>query len=191
MVNLKLYHLLSEMNWKGKEMKIAREILSFCLLTLCLVSLLSCAKKADKEEAIDELIIEPLVGIGPVRFGMSKDEVIKHFGQPDKILADGTKLNYVSSKGLSFTVDSGLSLQEISCWSEGMLPFGVKTFAGRTKEGIGIGATQEQIVAAYGRSDRTSTGSKGVIQNLHYDKLQVRFSLQEGKLISMVLRAPK
>ncbi|GAF73281.1 unnamed protein product, partial [marine sediment metagenome] len=101
------------------------------------------------------------------------------------------KLNYVSSRGLSFTVDAELGVQEISCWSEGMLPSHITTFAGRTKKGVGIGATREQITAAYGQPNRTSTGSKGVIQNLHYDKLSAKFSLKEDKLISMILRAPK
>lgn len=179
------------MSSKGEKTKTEKEILLLSLLMVSLLALVGCAKKVDEDESRDKLIIEPLVSIGPVRFGSSKDEIIEHFGQPDKVMAKGTKLNYVSSKGLSFTLDSELGLQEISCWSEGMLPFGVKTFAGRTTEGIGTGATQEQIVAAYGQADRTSTGSKGVIQNLHYDKLQVRFSVEEGKLISMVLRAPK
>ena len=172
-------------------MRNKREILLFGLGTLCIVTLISCNEKADEEALVDELIIEPLVGIGPVKFGMSKEEVTKYFGQPDKVLADGTKLNYVSSRGLSFTVDSELGLQEIGCWSEGMLPSRVTTFAGRTKEGIEIGATQEQIVAAYGQPERTSTDSKGVIQNLHYDGLQARFSLKEAKLMSMTLKAPK
>ncbi len=172
-------------------MKTGSKVLLFSLLALCLVALVSCAKKADKDESVDKLIIEPLVGIGPVRFGMSKDEITKHFGLPDKILGEGTKLNYVASRGLSFTVPAELGLQEISCWSEGMLPSGVTTFAGRTKEGIAIGATREEIIAAYGQPDRTSTDSKGVIQNLHYDKLRARFSLLEGKLRSMIMEAPK
>ena len=172
-------------------MKNRREILLFGLGMLCIVALISCSKKADEEALVDELIIEPLVGIGPVKFGMSKEEVIKHFGPPDKVFADSTKLNYVSSKGLSFTIDSELGMQEIGCWSEGMLPSRVTTFAGRTKEGIGIGASEEEIVAAYGQPDRTSTGSKNVIQNLHYDKLSAKFSLKEDKLMSMTLEAPK
>jgi len=131
------------------------------------------------------------VGIGPVKFGASKEEVTKYFGPPDKVFADGTKLNYVSSRGLSFTVDPELGLQEIGCWSEGMLPSRVTTFAGRTKEGIGIGASEEEIAAAYGRPDRTSTGSKGVINNLHYDKLSAKFSLKEDKLMTMTLEAPR
>jgi hypothetical protein len=172
-------------------MKNKRKILLLGIGMLCLANLISCNEKADEEASADELIIEPLVGIGPVNFGTSKEEVIKHFGQPDRVSADGTKLNYVASRGLSFTVDSELGLREIGCWSEGMLPSRVTTFAGKTKEGIGIGASEEEIVAAYGQPDRTSTGSKGVIQNLHYDELQARFSLQEGKLMSMTLEAPK
>jgi hypothetical protein len=173
-------------------MKKKREISLLGIGMFCLVTLIiSCSEKVDEEASVGELIIEPLVGIGPVKFGMSKEEVIKHFGPPDKVLADGTKLNYVSSKGLSFTVDSELGLQEIGCWSEGMLPSGVTTFAGKTKEGIGIGASKEEIVAAYGQPDRTSTSLNGVIQNLHYDKISARFSLKEGKLMSMTLEAPK
>ncbi len=176
-------------------MKTGKEILLLSLLMVSLLALVSCAKKVDEDESREEIIIEALVGIGPVRFGMSKDQVIEHFGRPDKVMAEGTKLNYVSSKGLGFTVDSELGLQMIQCWSDNWpteLPFAVTTFTGRTKEGIGIGATQEEIVAAYGQPDRTGTDSnKGVIQNLDYDKLRTRFSLLEGKLRLMILEAPK
>jgi len=172
-------------------MKTEKEILLLSLLMVSLLTLVGCGKKVDEDESRDELIIEALVGIGPVRFGMSKGKIIEHFGQPDKVMTKGTKLNYVSSRGLSFTVDAELGVQEISCWSEGMLPSHITTFAGRTKEGVGIGSTREQITAAYGQPDRTSTGSKGIIQNLHYDKLSAKFSLKEDKLISMILRAPK
>lgn len=176
-------------------MKTVKEILLLSLLMVSLLALVSCAKKVDEDESRDELIIEPLVGIGPVRFGMSKDRIIEHFGQPDKVMAEGTKLNYVSSKGLGFTVDSELGLQMIQCWSDNWpteLPFAVTTFTGRTKEGIGIGATQEEIVAAYGQPDRIGTDSnKGVIQNLGYDKLRIKLSIWQDKLISMTLEAPK
>ena len=176
-------------------MKTEKEILLLSLLMVSLLALVSCAKKVDEDESRDEIIIEPLVGIGPVRFGMSKDQVIEHFGRPDKVMAEGTKLSYVASKGLGFTVDSELGLQMIQCWSDNWptkLPFAVTTFVGRTKEGIGIGATQEEIVAAYGQPDRTGTDSyKGVIQGLDYDKLRIKFSLWQDKLISMTLEAPK
>ena len=132
-------------------MKTIREILLLSLLMVPLVVLTGCGKKTTEEELPDEFTIEPLVGIGPVKFGMSKDEVIEHFGQPDRI-AEGkvTSLSYVPSRGLSFVVDNELGMNEIGCWSDGMLPSRITTFSGRTKEGIGIGATQEEIVAAYG-----------------------------------------
>ncbi len=162
------------------------------MLTVPLVVLTGCRKKTTEEELPDELTIEPLVGIGPVRFGMSKDEVMEHFGQPDRIFEGKvTKLNYVPSRGLSFVVDTELGMNEIGCWSDGMLPSRITTFSGRTKEGIGIGATQEEIVAAYGQPDRTSTRSGVPFESLHYDKLQAKFTLNEGRLMSMILNAPK
>lgn len=173
-------------------MKSGREVLLSGLLAFLLAGLPGCGKQTAEEESPEKLVIEPLVGIGPVRFGMSKDEVIEHFGRPDKIFEGQlTKLHYVPSRGLNFSIDAELGLQEIGCWSEGMLPSRVTTFAGSTKEGIGIGASQEEIVAAYGEPDRTSTDATGAIETLHYDKLSTRFSLEEGRTISIVLKAPK
>ena len=175
-------------------MKTEKEILLLSLLMVSLLALVSCAKKADKDELSDKLIIEALVGIGPVRFGSSKDEIIEHFGRPDKVMAEGTELNYVSSRGLGFTVDAELGMQKINCWSDNWpteLPFDVTTFTGRTKEGIGMGATREQIVAAYGQPDRTGTDAKGYFENLHYDKLRIKFSLWQDKQTSMILEVPK
>lgn len=169
-----------------------REILSLFLVVLFLAALAGCGKKAAEEEPTEELVIEALVGIGPVKFGASQTEVIEYFGEPDRT-SEGkvTKLVYVPSRGLNFVFDAELGLQEIGCWSEGMLPSGVTTFSGRTKKGIRIGATRDEIVAAYGQPDRTSTDSKGVIESLHYDKLSARFSIKDGKLMSMVMEAPK
>ncbi len=178
-------------------MKNVREILLLSSLTVTLAALVSCGKKADEEEATDGLIVEPLVGIGAVQFGMSKDEIIEHIGQPEKIHTQtgGMKLNYVASKGLGFTVDSELGLQKIQCWSDTWpekLPFAVTTFTGRTEEGIGIGSTREQIISAYGQPDRTGTdANKGVIEGLDYDKLRINFSIWQDKVISMTLEAPK
>jgi hypothetical protein len=178
-------------------MKDVREILLLSLLTVTLLTLVSCGKKADEDEAREELIIEPVVGIGEVQFGMSKDEIIEHFGQPDKVHTQkkGTKLNYVASKGLGFEVDTELGLQKIQCWSESwptQLPFVVTTCSGITKEGIGIGSTKEEIVAAYGQPDRTSTDSnKGVIEGLDYDELRINFAVWQDMLISITLEAPK
>jgi len=85
-------------------------------------------------------------------------------------------------------------MQTIKCWSDNWpkkLLFAVTTFAGRTKEGIGMGANREEIITAYGQPDRTSSGSKGDSEDLHYDKLRTKFTLVRGKLAAMILEAPK
>ena len=77
-------------------MRNAREFLLLGSLALCLAALPGCGKKVAQEELPDMLVIEPLVGIGPVKFGMSRAEVIEHFRQPDKIFEGPlTKLHYV------------------------------------------------------------------------------------------------
>lgn len=173
-------------------MKTERKILLVSVMTLSLLTLAGCGKQADEDGLPDSLTIEPLVGIGPVRFGSTKDEIIAHFGQPDS--SSETGLNYVSSRGLSFTIDAELGMRQIKCWSDSWptrLPFRVTAFAGSTKEGIGMGASREQILAAYGQPDRTGTDAKGVFENLHYDKLGIKFSLWQDRLASMVLEAAR
>ncbi len=169
------------------------------LLLLFGLALAGCTRKAQDQSVQDEktreepqtaaLTVEPLVGIGPLRFGASKDEVVRHFGPPDR-QASETDLSYVGSRGLAFTVDPLRGLQKIKCWSNRVpTPFAVTTFGGTTKEGIGMGATRERIVAAYGQPDKTD--AKGDIENLSYDRLRAKFTLQQGTVCSIILEAPK
>src|SRR4030042_1256642 len=171
-------------------METSKRILLFGLSALLVAALAGCGKKVHEEPQGGAPIIEALVGIGPVRFGMSKDEVVRYFGSPDR--TSGTDLNYVASKGLAFTVDDQLGLQKIKCWSDRSatkLPFAVTTFAGMTKEGIGMGATRERIVAAYGPPSKTD--STGGFENLYSANLGAKFTLLQGALASMILEAPK
>ncbi|MCL5278956.1 MAG: hypothetical protein M1376_03500 [Planctomycetes bacterium] len=161
------------------------------LVVLGSVALLSCAKKVPEEPRSGILTIEPLVGVGPVRFGASKEEIVRSFGLPDHEASE-TDLNYVASKGLAFEMRPQGGLQKIKCWSTDSsrkLPFAVTTFSGTTKEGIGMGATRERIVAAYGPPDKTD--AKGDVENLYYDTLKAKFTLRQGALASIVLDAPE
>jgi hypothetical protein len=159
------------------------------------VALTGCPKKGRDQQAQEEppaaaLTIEPLVGIGPVRFGASKEEIVRFFGPPDRQAAE-TDLNYVASKGLAFEMSPQGGLEKIKCWSDRIppTPFAVTTFAGATKEGIGMGAARERIVAAYGEPEKTD--AKGDIENLSYDKLRTKFTLRQGAVTYILLEAPK
>ena len=142
-----------------------------------------------KEEShvttVETLVIEPGVGIGPIKFGASKEEVIKNFSQPDKIEGNGAGLNYISSKGLSFLVHPSGGVRVIDCWSkEYPFPFvKISHFAGKTKEGIAMGATREQIVAAYGEPDEVTNQDPMIM--LHYIKLRTNFMIWQNKLVNI------
>jgi hypothetical protein len=139
----------------------------------------------------DKLLVVPLVGVGPVRFGMSKNQVIECFGEPDKMEAGGMMIQYVKSKGISLMLDPTRGVRAIDCWSTDYpqpLP-GMTTFAGKTKEGIAMGAGREQIVAAYGEPDRTIP--RGALETLLYNKLGAQFMFAENKLVNMRIRAAR
>ena len=136
--------------------------------------------------------IVPLVGVGSVTFGMTKEQVIEEMGEPDKTEAGGVALFYPQSYGLSLVLEYRGGVQEIHCWSDQhpMKPpdMGLKTYPGKTAEGIGMGSSRDDIVAAFGQPD--STTSKGPIETLAYDNLKASFELVEDKLARVRLRAP-
>lgn len=137
------------------------------------------------------LQVIPLVGVWPVKFGMSEEDVIKHFGPPDKMEGRGIRLYYLASKGLSLLLDPRRGVWAIDCWSKQYpdAPPDLSTFAGKTKEGVAMGAGRKQIVAAYGEPDRTA--SKASLDTLYYDKLRIQFTLMQDSLVSIKLRASR
>lgn len=179
-------------------MRTAENAMAVLATAFILMSFPGCAEKEDENRPPVSMTVEPLAGIGDVKFGDSKDVIISTFGEPDEIQGQGHELNYVASKGMSFTLDSSLGLQRIKLWSDNwpqQLRFKVSTFTGKTKDDVGMGASREQIVAAYGQPDRTSTSDspalKDIIENLHYDKLGAKFTLAHGKLAAIILEAGK
>lgn len=134
------------------------------------------------------LAIVPLQGLGPVAFGMSENEVIALLGQPDRT-EGGIGLFYLKSRGVSLLLHPRRGVSEISCWSKKYPGPGtpeMTTFTGKTKEGIGMGASREQVVAAYGEPDRTD--SKDPLEILYYGKLGTQFWLAQNNLVSIKMR---
>jgi len=138
----------------------------------------------------DRLQVVPLVGLGPITFGMSKDQIIGLLGEPDKIEAGGMMLQYFKTIGVVMLIDPVKGLRAIDILSKQFpqAPPELITFPGKTKEGIAMGANREQIVAAYGEPDSTSV--RGVFEILHYDKLATQFLLVENELVNIKIRAP-
>jgi hypothetical protein len=133
------------------------------------------------DEEAAKLTIVPGVGVGKVKFGMSRDEIVAVLGEPDSTL-HGAYLNYAS-----------LGLQVILVGREpdklGMIianpddagSLNRHDFRGKTAEGIGIGSSQPDLAEAYGMPpsfrDRVAT----------YEKLGISFSFTNEKISQITM----
>ena len=105
----------------------------------------------------EKLLLTVGEGIGPVKFGMSKEQVAKMFGEPE-VRREPTRHSfqngqvieteqwYYNSQGfsVSFRTPGGLSF--VDCRPAGFMQ---RAFQGRTREGIGLGSSAEDVRRAY------------------------------------------
>jgi hypothetical protein len=162
------------------------------------------------DPALAAPIVMPRVGLGPARFGMTKEEVIKVLGKPDREFVQG-KLTFLSyySRGFELQImpeDHRLhGFYHASCL--GQYGFGVKLreFRGKTDKGIGLGASRADIEKAYGVSSRqyparlkSGVGKDGHKPKVHsdqtqvfYDALGLSFSLINDKVYQIWIDAPR
>ena len=151
----------------------------------------------------DEMQVVPLVGVGPVKFGMSRGQVLEVLGQPERMVG-GVAIYYLTSRGVRVSVDPRRGVRVIECWSaQHPKPFpGMVTFSGKTDKGIGMGASREEIVAAYGEPERVDeeivvvgpegrVSSERLLENLRYSQLGMTFVLTEGHLVKLKVGGPR
>lgn len=172
-------------------------IKSSIILAACLLVMVGCDRKTPSKDGRSTamaggtrppLILVPAVGMGDVRFGMTKGEVIAHLGKPDGMADSGLTLLYLS-KGFTVTVHPQFGVIAFTCSAVAAMPPNgkAKDFQGRTEEGIGIGATEEDIVAAYGDPD--TRDAEGGQTDLHYPERGMRFLLLDDRLQQLTLRS--
>jgi hypothetical protein len=63
----------------------------------------------------------------------------------------------------------------------------VKAFTGRTKEGIGLQSTREDLIKAYGEPS-SSERLRGGTESIGYNSLGITFTLEGGKVYHMIVR---
>jgi hypothetical protein len=130
------------------------------------------------------IAIEPGVGVGKVRAGMSMDEVIAQLGKPD-----GSGSRHLEYRRLGFAVGFGGdgAVNLILCGnSSGVNDSLAKAFTGRTKEGLGLGSRRADIVKAYGEPSRVEKAPAGR-ESLKYSHLGLTFSLLEGQVYHVIV----
>ena len=127
--------------------------------------------------ATTEFLIEPGVGIGDVRFGMTKEQVVEALGLPDKIWdfpESGRVMLAYRPRGLEMTIQEDDGVVEFECSAECFNP-GSRPFAGHTAKGIGIGSTRDTVLAAYGQPDQGHADSF----RIRYDSLEMAFGIHQ------------
>ena len=141
-----------------------------------------------------DLLIRPRVGIGDLRFGMTVEEMKELLGEPfDMPKTVGLNLsddNYVYPElGIMVLVNDNV-VNIIYCITHVMdntSSVVVKPCIFRTAEGIGIGSTKSEILAAYGEPDRIAGGNQ-----LYYKELEMLFALEfEDEVTEIMMQKRK
>lgn len=138
-------------------------------------------------------------GIGPAKFGMKVDEVVKLFGEPDwrreipnpvagipsnkpgaRVPTLGTvELDY-HRRGFRVMVNGHYGLHAIHCDGSGD-----NAFRSGTKEGISLGASWEDVIKVYGKPD----AQLGLFHTF-YPKLGYEFEFRDKKLVAIQVSLP-
>jgi hypothetical protein len=150
------------------------------------VLLAGCSEKTDSNQAIatGPVLIEPRVCVGKVRAGMSLQEIQKELGPAQR---RGNALEY-SSFGFAVMFDSNGTVNAVMCGDVTGIngPF-VTGFKGRTKEGIGMRSTRDEVVNAYGQPTVSETFPRG-LESMQYPVLGVTFTLEGGQVHHLIVR---
>lgn len=141
-------------------------------------------RAAPSQQEAATLTIVPKVGIGEVRFGMSREQIAAILGEPETTL-HGSYLCY-PSKGLQLVLvgREPNKLGMIIANPADASSLVRNEFPGQTDKGIRIGSTEKQVIEAYGEPDRRDTINQAVnkAEEIGYKNLLIGFSLRDGKV---------
>jgi hypothetical protein len=132
-----------------------------------------------------QIQIEPNVAVGPIRAGMTVPEIITRLGQPERRTANALEYTHL---GFAVMPNANGIVQVVMCGDvTGINGPLVKAFTGRTKEGIGLTSTREDLLKAYG-APSSSEEMRGGTESLRYDALGITFTLEANKVYHLIIR---
>ena len=131
------------------------------------------------------IIIEPNICVGPIRAGMTVDQVNRVLGAPAHTLPNA--LDY-PKLGLAIMPGADNIVQVVMCGDVmGIRGPYVQHFTWRTKEGIGMNSTREDLIKTYG-DPTVQDKFRGGLESLAYQLLGITFTLEGGKVHHMIVR---
>ena len=152
-----------------------------------LLLMAGCENKQKDESSTSNppTVIEPGKSVGNIRTGMKIDQVRADLGEPDRTTPNAleyTRLGFAVMPGPDGTV-AVVMCGDVTGYNGPL----VKRFTGRTKEGIGLGSTRDELIKAYGQpsNDEKFPGAR---ESMKYDSLGITFSLEAAKVHHMIVR---
>lgn len=136
-------------------------------------------------QAVADLIV-PGQSVGKVKKDMLSDQIVAELGQPDrKSGKTGSILEYTRLGFAVFTTPDGVPAVMCGDSSGAGGPL-VKAFKARTKEGMGMGSTRDELVKAFGTPTKTEQLPRNG-ETLEFKPLGLRFTLQDGKVHHIIV----
>jgi hypothetical protein len=143
-----------------------------------------CSDDSGQTATRSPILIEPQVRVGKVRAGMSRDQVLAELGKPDRQTANAfeyTKLGFAVLPGSN-------GVAAVMCGDvTGINGPLVKAFNGRTKEGIGMNSTREDVIKAFGEPTANEKFIAG-LESMQYSPLGLTLTLEGGKVHHLIVR---
>ena len=158
-----------------------RLLLTWVCLPICCVS---CSEDSEKQQNAP-ILIQPNVSVGKIHAGMRVQDVIAQLGEPKRRTANA--LEY-TPLGFAVMPNRDGIVQVVMCGDvTGLSGPLVKAFTGRTKEGIGLTSTREELLKTFGEptSDQKMMGGA---ESIRYDSLGMTFTLESDKIYHMIVR---
>lgn len=170
----------------------------FCILAFGGFIIVGCEKSGDEggsdsqqemtkqdEESSENLLIEPGVGVGAVKLGMTVDEMKDVLGKPD-VAATGISFMY-KSLGIEVVAKDKKTVSAISCGNPHNINTPVVRALGtackfKTAGGIGIGSTVDQVIKEFGEPTKRSNN------RLAYKDQMISFFFSGEKIIGIWLQ---
>jgi hypothetical protein len=132
-----------------------------------------------------KMLIEPNQSVGKIHAGMTKEQVVAELGQPGRQTANALEYPRL---GLAVMPGPDGVVQVVMCGDVTGLngPF-VKAFTGRTKEGIGMTSTRDEVIKAFGEPSEDEKMRFG-LESMNYPALGLTFTLEGAKVHHIIVR---
>ena len=150
-------------------------------------SLFGLGPTPEPEDVNEDLfIIQPAVGMGELLFGTNQTKVTEILGKPDFMIGEGlyqyTGLVVVAREGKVYSFQCGDA--------KGPRTRHAEQCPCRTAEGIGVGSSEQDIVAAYGEPTGRTTTRQGDAR-IGYRSKGMGLSLRDDKVYFMSFGVPR